>query len=918
MKLKLFVIPLLIPSFLNATVADHGFAVIERLRNSTTYPVQVSTKKTVHDRLPIESVVRIKSRKPEYGEDGRYYALRQDGGRYILRSDAIDSSDPATEFIVYRHLDKDLNDWLGFSSFAANRQMMRATKTQSVQFFGKDFENEESIGAHWKISGSNLIGCHLQSRLTKGFLSARSLDDARLDIAKYVRPEMPKIKFLDSKSFSKDKPRYKSYVKELKKDVFLSLGDLSVLARNPYEPWFTFKKFKPGFFKMGFSDAKATVKIRKKSNPFSVHEMLALINHTRRYILEKPTQVVSTVEGFGKEAEEARKRSFQENHQLLYGDKIRFVHHFTWQNLYANRDRFNHEGSSENMMTFCSNDDVNSEDSEFADSWWIVKGPHSDDDRFNCAIGTPVGNSATIRLEHVITGKNLRCQKTAPPSVIVGGIERQKHRYEVSIAGKDGIGTSYDNWTISFHDKAKQFNSGQLFLLNHVATGSSLFSDNEFFTSSGSSTNIVDDNSMWIVELTLGVTGEGRPVRFRDRVRFKNMTTGRYLHLQQHDSNVAATEDIQKEDTAIMWRIKGAHKKGDRWNCRNEQVESGAIIRLESSSNGKNLFIDPTFENPGLKTQQTMGPGIGNENDDWELKIIGKNQTLVDGSRVVLRHVQSRQKKVVREIAVNTSDELIAKEYIEKIAAKKPEKQSILQRVAALQLETEETKQMREEIRKLDDEDQKKQAALQKKAKARADKLTGEAKVKALEAIQEIKKPKSPRKKELEAKLTQHDHKLLWFVSDSSTSQVSAKDTAWTGVPYGSPAEQGPDELIDIEVVRLGRGAGVLPGRTVDIKVDLLTKPPTFSGFAIEKVLNFDSSFLLNLNPLLNKGAAWLERSLDTPGRASVAFMAQAKDKGDIQVLFGNELVLDYTWKIIIGANNNTETQIIRRSLKDG
>ena len=162
-----------------ASLPDYGFAVIERFRNNTKYHVNIEKKKTIHDLLPVDTVIRIKSLKPEYGTEGRYYAVRKNHSGYSLKADTTDKDDPAAELIVHRYTSKDLQDWIGLSSLIANKQFLRAAKNQAVQLYAKTFANEGEIGAHWKISGGDLRRCFLQNRGSKGFLSTRGSRDKR-------------------------------------------------------------------------------------------------------------------------------------------------------------------------------------------------------------------------------------------------------------------------------------------------------------------------------------------------------------------------------------------------------------------------------------------------------------------------------------------------------------------------------------------------------------------------------------------------------------------------------------------------------------------------------------------------------------------------------------------------------------------
>jgi hypothetical protein len=69
---------------------------------------------------------------------------------------------------------------------------------------------------------------------------------------------------------------------------------------------------------------------------------------------------------------------------------------------------------------------------------------------------------------------------------------------------------------------------------------------------------------------------------------------------------------------------------------------------------------------------------------------------------------------------------------------------------------------------------------------------------------------------------------------------------------------------------------------------------------------------MLEVSPLKNKGAAWLGESLKTPGKATIQFRAKAEDKGDIQVVFAQDIGIDFAYKIRLGAYDNTKSVITK------
>lgn len=855
-RLPWLVFLLLLPgNWAGGASVDYGFAVVERFRNNTDYYVNIEGAKTIHDLLPSETVIRIKSYKPEYGKEGRYYAVRKSKEGYFLTADATDPTDASTELIVQHYLDSKMNDWLGFSSLKANKQLLRANSKQAVQFSEKAFADEGQSSAHWKILGSTLARCVLQNRLTTGCLSARNKTDAR--------------------------------------------------------------------------DLQAEVGAKKLT------ETAHIIDAGSRDKLEK------------------------QGYQLSYGDTIRIVHGDTFKQLCGDTIRYSHEGGSGGAIVFANGKpDANT---------WIIKGPHNSEDRFNCAVGTPVKNNDTIRLEHALTGKNLHCAQNPAPHVDGG----TKELFEISLFGSDGIGDDNDNFLISVtqgqgasaetsaqagqmaklsneeikkqvqsgsskqssakaEEEKKVVHVGQLFLLSNVATQAPVFSANELFALSGGM-GVEDERAIWKIELTTGTPKAGDPIRYRDRIRLTNTVSGNSLIIQGDQVVAAYAETVTDQS---CWRIKGPHKENDRWNAENDQVMTGATIRLESSGTGNNLFSDNRRDGPLSKQadgfffvgQQSLGgPGIGSTDDDWQITLLGAGTVLTHGARVVLEHVGNRGRGASSQLCAQARElskgvqEVITKRFTPQPVVAAGER---YQRVAGLDPNGAGRKELNDQLTKLQSDDNKKldeaiKIAVEKAGVGKSGDAKAAAEQAATEQAEKSFKP-NPEIAEVRKKMSGETNNCTWFVEAFQPALLPTADVAWTGVPNGSPAEDGANEAIGIEIVRLGAGSGIAPHMTIDLNFSLNQKPPTFYGFASDSVTGFDEGYLLKLGKLLSQGAAWIEQSLARAGRASVSFSARAEDKGDVQVLFGTTIGTDYVWKVIIGANNNTEAQIVRREIASG
>lgn len=164
---------------------------------------------------------------------------------------------------------------------------------------------------------------------------------------------------------------------------------------------------------------------------------------------------------------------------ITYGDVIRLANIKTCLHLHANTDQKNVCLASEYNNDFNSTfpRKLNLDESGFVHpySYFIIKGPHFGDDSMNAEVGQPVKNGDKIRLESVLYNKNLTCSKRSASAgeddLVVPGL-----------AGKDGVGTNYDNFIISFvqADGSKARESlcyGQVLKLTHQNTGALLCFD---------------------------------------------------------------------------------------------------------------------------------------------------------------------------------------------------------------------------------------------------------------------------------------------------------------------------------------------------------------------------------------------------------------------------------------------------------
>ncbi|MFC1854402.1 hypothetical protein ACFLY6_00835 [Candidatus Dependentiae bacterium] len=94
-------------------------------------------------------------------------------------------------------------------------------------------------------------------------------------------------------------------------------------------------------------------------------------------------------------------------------------------------------------------------------------------------------------------------------------------------------------------------------------------------------------------------------------------------------------------------------------------------------------------------------------------------------------------------------------------------------------------------------------------------------------------------------------------------------------------------------------------------KLYKLTSHPLVTGFGIQEVPNFTVGSVLIINPLYGKGAAWLDKKI-VPLNTTLEFKVKAPDRAEAHVVFGEKVNEKYEWRIILGAQGNTKTVIMK------
>ncbi len=113
-----------------------------------------------------------------------------------------------------------------------------------------------------------------------------------------------------------------------------------------------------------------------------------------------------------------------------------------------------------------------------------------------------------------------------------------------------------------------------------------------------------------------------------------------------------------------------------------------------------------------------------------------------------------------------------------------------------------------------------------------------------------------------------------------------------------------------VDLQRLGftvkTGSGIMPGLS-------LKRNPEVRGYSYEKPeTDFVRGQVLKLGSLWGRGYAWLEKSLATPGKATLVFRASTKSEGDLQVVMGEKVGNECLYRIIFGGDGNKKSVVLK------
>jgi hypothetical protein len=305
------------------------------------------------------------------------------------------------------------------------------------------------------------------------------------------------------------------------------------------------------------------------------------------------------------------------NQIVRYRNIIKMRHLLTTNTLHSHALNYGHPGTSgqQQVTAFAGSDD---------NDLWRVKGP--DGQPANFKEGEPVQHGDTIRLEHVLTGRNLHSHGGFPSPVT--------SQQEVTCYGDNGIGDANDNWRIEI-EGGGTWDSGKRLKLIHVLTNHALhshsgFSHPQWTAGQQEVTGFSgrDDNDLWCL-FEGGMLGA--PIRAK------------------HSGKVLDVAGISTANGAQLqqWDYLGGNNQ--KWRF---EAVGGDYHRIVAQHSGKVLDVVGRSTANGARLQQW--DYLGGDNQKWRL------EPLDDGSyRIVAKH----SGKVLDVVGVSTANGAQIQQY---------------------------------------------------------------------------------------------------------------------------------------------------------------------------------------------------------------------------------------------------------------
>lgn len=267
---------------------------------------------------------------------------------------------------------------------------------------------------------------------------------------------------------------------------------------------------------------------------------------------------------------------------ITYGSIVRLKHNNTKQYLTSGSETYTHWGTSGQHAVYGT---TGSNDAQY----WLVKGPHTGN-RWNCALGTPVGHNDVIRLEHLKTGRNLHSHHHRSPAT---------GQQEVTAYGSNGIGDSNDNWRVDEVSRGGDgvINNGFTVKLNHINTRSELHSHGGYWFQNGKQEVTCfggrDSNDYFTVELVQSPAQADISKAVWQGGRGGTLNYNTIICIDPAD-----TGDNRSLDTRRLW-THGSSRHGDNKQEPNNHVE--ILIGPHEDARSRtapSFFMVQNFDNP--------------------------------------------------------------------------------------------------------------------------------------------------------------------------------------------------------------------------------------------------------------------------------------------------------------------------------
>ncbi len=356
------------------------------------------------------------------------------------------------------------------------------------------------------------------------------------------------------------------------------------------------------------------------------------------------------------------------------------------------------------------------------------------------------------------------------------------------------------------------------------------------------------------------------------------------------DSLFFGGADASEDD--YLFLIKGEHSELDKNNyVLGSPIKNGDSIRLEHVASGKNLSVSNElvkdddfvflvkkdsakmldYERRSLKLNGSFGKG--DFSDNWVVTFLENQNNLSLGTNIVLYH---------------------------------PVTNSWLATDFATSKKTKNMKQIIFAVNKKQQAQERDQASIVAQATSQA----------------KNSKPSSSSLPSKENTNFDEQQDLFkeeksWFFNLVKKFGVVEKDLIRTGFKQGAFFEKietdFPDnQALKVDVIKLGASDIVAPRSDAWKDFPLFQSPLQLRGSFKEEPVKIMAGYWLNLNPMLDKGIAWLEKSLLLPNRFSLKFFTKVADEGGCAIVLGKNLTEQYFYKIVLGYKNNLSTAILK------